>query len=387
MTRRILIAGVMLLLAAGAILFLAGSPDAGGRNAGDGRPMPVATMAVEMLDSYEIDAKYAGRIVSRRTSELGFERSGRIASVTVDEGAVVKQGDVLASLDTRALEAQLAQARAAAAEASARLQLADVTVERQRQLLERKNVSQQRFDEARFERQAVAAQLDGARANVKSLETALDLASIDAPYDGHVVSRMADEGTVINSGQAILRLRESGRLEAHVGIPPDALDGVRPGDTYQIEVRGRLYPSVLSDLVAEVDAQTRTVTGIFLVEAPEAEVRAGELARLQLTRAVNDPGFWVPVAALTEGRRGLWSLYVAAPPADAGAGTGEGGEADIADGALVLERRTLQLLHTEADRAYVRGTLQDGERFVSGGVHRLVPGQAVRVDATASLTN
>lgn len=385
--RRILIAGVLLVAAAGVIVFLAVAPGAGGSGQADARPMPVETGRAVMLSHYDIDARYAGRITSRRTSDLGFERGGLLASVAVDEGAVVEAGEVLASLDTRALEAQLAQARAAEAEASARLQLANVTVNRQRQLLERQNVSQQRYDEARFERQAVAAQLEGARASVRALETALDLAAIEAPYDGHVVARLADEGTVINPGQAILRLRERGRLEAHIGVPPDALGGMTAGDTYQVEVRGELYPSVLSELVAEVDVETRTVMGIFLVEAPEDRVRAGELARLQLTRRVADPGFWVPIAALTEGRRGLWSLYVPVPRERDGDDGAQDDTAADDPGLAVLERRTVQLLHTEGDRAYVRGTLEDGEVYVSGGTHRLVPGQLVRVADAAPLTN
>ena len=62
--------------------------------------------------------------------------------------------------------------------------------------------------------------------------------------------------------------------------------------------------------------------------------------------------------------RGLWAVYVA----------------DAADGeTAVLERRELEVLHQEADRVFVRGTLADGERVVVGGRHRLVPGQRVRV--------
>lgn len=383
--RRFIVAGAAALVVAGLIVIFAGGRGgllAAGPAAGEdarGGPLPVATQRVQLQDSYEITARYAGRIVSRRTSELGFERGGRLARVDVDDGAQVPAGQVLAMLDTRALEAQLAQARAAVREASARLKLATVTVERQRKLLERRNISQQRFDEARFERDAIAAQLEGARANVKALETALDLARIEAPYDGHVVARMADEGTIVSPGQPVLRLREADSLEAHVGVPPEALPALRPGDTYQIEVRGALYPAVLSELVAEVDPQTRTVNAIFLVEAPDTQVRAGELARLGVIRRVSGSGFWVPVSALTEDRRGLWSLFV--PVSDGN------GRADAEGRTWTLERRVVQLLHTEADRAFVRGTLRDGEVFVADGTHRLVPGQLVRADGGVALRN
>ncbi len=372
---RPLLLGVAVLLVAGAtVFFFSGAPDAISQSIDRDRLLPVVTAKVEMLDTYDVQARYAGRINASRSSNLGFERPGLLSSVAVDEGAVVKEGDVLASLDTRSLKAQLAQAKAQASEASARLSLSNVTVERQKKLLERKNVSQQRYDEARFERQAVSAQLAAARASIQALEVAVELASIRAPYDGHVVARMVDEGTVVNAGQPIFRLLESAKLEAHIGIPPASLESLDEGAIYQMDVRGQLYPAVLSQVVSEVDPETRTVNAIFIVEAPFADVRAGELARVGLTQRVTETGFWVPLEALTEGRRGLWALFVVAPDTATGDAS-----AQAPKNSGVAERRTVQLLHTEADRAFVRGTLEDGEAFIVEGTHRLAPGQRVRI--------
>lgn len=380
MSRQVIIAIVLLVVAGVAVFFMSGASDAVSQNADRDRLLPVEVAEVDMRDAFEAEARYAGRITASRSSNLGFERPGLLASVAVDEGAKVKAGDVLASLDTRSLEAQLAQARAQENEASARLALANVTVNRQKQLLDRKNVSEQRYDEARFNRQATAAQLAGARASIQALEVALELATIRAPYDGDIVARMVDEGTVVNAGQPIFRLLESAALEAHIGIPPETAATLNTGTIYQVDVRGQLYPAVLSQVLSEVDAETRTISAIFLVEAPLSDVRAGELARVVLTQEVREPGFWVPLEALNEGRRGLWAVYVVAP--DDADGTQEA----VIENAGVIERRTVQLLHTEAARAYVRGTLRDGEAYVSNGTHRLVPGQRVRVlDAVAQV--
>lgn len=380
MSRQVIIAIVLLVVAGVAVFFMSGASDAVSQNADRDRLLPVEVAEVDMRAAFEAEARYAGRITASRSSNLGFERPGLLASVAVDEGAKVKAGDVLASLDTRSLEAQLAQARAQENEASARLALANVTVNRQKQLLDRKNVSEQRYDEARFNRQATAAQLAGARASIQALEVALELATIRAPYDGDIVARMVDEGTVVNAGQPIFRLLESAALEAHIGIPPETAATLNTGTIYQVDVRGQLYPAVLSQVLSEVDAETRTISAIFLVEAPLSDVRAGELARVVLTQEVREPGFWVPLEALSEGRRGLWAVYVVAPD-DA-----DGTQETVIENAGVIERRTVQLLHTEAARAYVRGTLRDGEAYVSNGTHRLVPGQRVRVlDAVAQV--
>ena len=76
------------------------------------------------------------------------------------------------------------------------------------------------------------------------------------------------------------------------------------------------------------------------------------------------PGFWVPVTALTESDRGLWGVYV------------------VKDESLV-ERRIVEIIHSESERAYVRGTLEDDDRIVRTGVQRLVPGQQVTPHASS----
>ena len=110
---------------------------------------------------------------------------------------------------------------------------------------------------------------------------------------------MVDEGTVVNAGQPIFRLLESARLEARIGIPASVLGTLTEGTIYQVEVRGELYPAVLSQVLSEVDSETRTATAIFLVEAPFSRVRSGELARVSLTQTINEAGYWVPIEALT----------------------------------------------------------------------------------------
>ena len=76
---------------------------------------------------------------------------------------------------------------------------------------------------------------------------------------------------------------------------------------------------------------------------------------------LQERGFWMPTEALAESQRGLWSAYTLKSQ----------------DNMYVLERRPVELLHIETDRAFVRGTLEHGDVVVAGGLHRLVPGQMV----------
>jgi len=74
-------------------------------------------------------------------------------------------------------------------------------------------------------------------------------------------------------------------------------------------------------------------------------------------------GFWLPLSALARGERGLWSAYAVIK------GT--------TDGEFVLEKRQIEVLHTEGDRVLVRGTLKTGDRIVVDGIHKLASNQRV----------
>jgi hypothetical protein len=115
------------------------------------------------------------------------------------------------------------------------------------------------------------------------------------------------------------------------------------------------------------DRNTRSVDVALILHVPLNGIRPGDLARLEITRRIDEPGFWLPLAALTESSRGLWAVYVA---------NGSDGETGV------IERRELEILHQETDRVFVRGTLASDDRVVVAGIHRLVPGQSVQITSS-----
>ncbi len=104
---------------------------------------------------------------------------------------------------------------------------------------------------------------------------------------------------------------------------------------------------------------------IFELDAQLDGIRRGDLARVELERTVDEPGFWLPVQSLTEGVRGLWSVYTIEA-------------SSIASEPAVIRRHDVEILHPQTDRVYVRSALTDRSRVVVGGLHRLAPGMAVR---------
>ena len=372
-------AALALLAVAGATI-LHGTARAQTEPAAAADLLPMRALQVQYVDHYQVQESYAGRIVSRRSSALGFERGGRIIEMLVDEGDRVDTGDVLARLGTRRLEAsrielqaQADYSRAVVNEMVTRLALAQSTAKRNQTLRDRKQISAQAYDESVSEVQALTAQLAAARANVTRVEASLQVLEVDidqavllAPYAGSIVARRADDGTAVDAGQPVLELIEDRVLEVYVGVPARATENLLPGRSYQLEVEGHEYPAVLRTLLPRIDPRTRTVNVIFTLNDPGGALRPGMLARLNTTHRIEASGFWLPLTALGESRRGLWAAYVLEP-------TGQ------ADGLATVQRRELQLLHSEAERAFVRGTLRDGEQVGADGLHRVVPGQLVRV--------
>lgn len=373
--------GLALLAAA------AGCGDGSGGVDALARALPVEGRRVALEPGYEVAELHAGRVVSRRTSQLGFDRPGRIAQVAVDEGDTVEAGRLLASLDTTELRAERRRVEAQIGEIEAQLAMARLTTRRRAALRASDHASPEQLDQATYSEQALAARLGAAAAARDAVDASLAMAEIRAPYAGTIVARLADEGSVVTPGTPILRLIEDGALEAHIGLPPEAAAALRAGDTHALDVEGRALPGVLRAVVDSVERDTRTVTAIFRLDASAAALD-GALARVRLARRLEEPGYWLPLGALAESHRGLWSAYVLVPAGEAGEGEAEAADAGeeagrgetgaAGEAALRAERRQVEVLHTEAERAFVRGTLRDGDTVVWSGAHRLVPGQLVR---------
>jgi multidrug efflux pump subunit AcrA (membrane-fusion protein) len=90
----------------------------------------------------------------------------------------------------------------------------------------------------------------------------------------------------------------------------------------------------------------------------------GQLVRLEVGETIESAGFWLPTSALLRRQRGLWCCYVVVVDRERPS-TGR------------VETRDLEVLHTEGQRVFVRGTLQPGETVIAAGTHRVVPGQRV----------
>ncbi len=349
-------------LAVGAVFALSQRSDGGAIVATEApRPIPVRVTAARSQDSLALSERYAGIAETRRTSSLGFERGGRIVSIAADVGDTVRRGQTLARLDTRALEAQLASAEAQIREAESAQALALATVERLRPLYAEGLTPKQRIDEAEAALSQADARISSLKASADLIGVQIALSQITAPFDGVVTRRMADEGTIAAPSAPVLRLAETGEVEFRFGLPGRIAEGIAEGETYTlIRDNGETLDVRLKARTGVVDAAGRTVEVVF-ANAGEVNVRAGEVVSLEFASRLDERGLWLPVTALSEASRGLWSVYIAEP----------------GDGGYRATPRLVEIVQAEETRAYVRGPIADGEKLILSGLQRLSPGMPV----------
>lgn len=357
----LMVGGIVLVGLGGMVRLTAPSDEVA---ATEERVLSVAVMPATLVPGYAVQRSFVGRIEARRESRVGFELPGLVTEVRVDEGDVIRKDQVIARLDTDQLELRRQRLVGQRTELKANIELARATRARQEMLTKQGHSSRQRFDEARFEEAALLGRLQQVDADIAAVALDIEKSTLRAPFDAIVAARAVDEGTVVSAGHAIVDLLEDSYPEVRIGVAGDAIAAISVGQTHTLDVRGNEVPAAVRAVLPVRDRATRSVDVMLTLQAPFNGIRRGDLARLKIDRSVAEPGYWLPLTALTESVRGLWAVYVV----------------DAADGdTAVIERRELELLHQEADRVFVRGTLSDGERVVVGGRHRLVPGQWVRV--------
>ena len=222
--------------------------------------------------------------------------------------------------------------------------------------------------------QALLEQLD---AELASLE--LEQSTLKAPFSGIIDQRLVDEGTVVAAGESIFTLVEAQALEVHVGVPVNTVSQMPVSSEQQLKIGSQIYQAKVLSILPQLDSATRTLTVVLGLEQLAAtEVRAGQVARLKLSENVADSGYWLPTSALVKGGRGLWSCYVIGKP-----------ELIKNDSrrAFRVEQREVEVLQTESDRVFVRGTLQNSDQVIVSGNHRLVPQQLVRPAVTRKMVS
>lgn len=323
-------------------------------------PLTVSTVTFQAQDAYERAVSYLGLVSSGKKARLGFEVAGQIATLPVRQGSQVEAGDVIATLDDATLQARRRATAADLEQARAERELAALKSRRQKELVDTGAVSMEAYDETRLRARALSSRVEAIAARLDAIDIELAKSRLRAPYDGVVADRYLHPGAVVSPGTAVVQLLQQGDREAHIGVAASRAATLRPGNDYTLSLRDEPLTARLLSVRADVDPRTRAATAVFALP-DEVAALDGEPVTLALTERVPQQGGWLPVAALLEGRRGLWTvLRIEQRGAD-----------------KVTVREAVEVIDVQGNRAYVRGSLRDGAIVVSDGVHRVTAGNPV----------
>src|SRR5579872_1575171 len=175
-----------------------------------------------------------GNIQSYVESPIYARTNGYLKKWYRDIGSHVKEGDLLADIDTPEVDEQLSQARADLATAQANVKLAGVTAERYEGLLKSDAVSKQEVDNFTGDYAAKQAMVTSAEANVKRLEDLESFKRVYAPFSGVITQRNVDLGTLINAGNGgnakeMFDLAQTDPLRVYVSVPQSDAPSMREG--------------------------------------------------------------------------------------------------------------------------------------------------------------
>lgn len=324
-------------------------------------PRPVMTMIAEPRPAF--DMVLSGTIQPQVQTPFGFRVIGRMIARPVKVGDRVEQGQMLAAIDPLTLEMAVRTATANLASARAQFDNATSTETRQAALLEKKTASQAAFDTAEQERAAAHANMMQAEANLAKAKEQLSYAVLKADYSGVVTATYAEVGQTVSPGQSIVALADPTRRDAVIDATDSIVDALWIGQKFDIALQSdpeKTASGIVREIAPESDAVTRSRRVKIALDSPPDSFRIGATIFARLT-AESSAAIRIPDSAVLHDD-GKARVFVVDPA---------GSKAILRDVEIAPDR--------EAGRWIVRGGLQNGERIVTAGVHRLKDGQTVRI--------
>ncbi|MCW5637011.1 MAG: efflux RND transporter periplasmic adaptor subunit [Rubrivivax sp.] len=349
----------------------AGDGDKPGAPANAARPALTVNVVSPQPATWPQVVAANGSIFAWQEASVGAEAPGwRIAEVRAQVGDVVRRGQVLAVFATDLAEADLAQQRAALAEAQALLVEATANANRARELQPSGVLSAQHTQQLLTAERTAVARVEAQRAALEAQQLRLGKAQVLAPDAGVISARSATVGAVAQPGQELFRLIRQGRLEWRAEVAATELAQIRTGQAVRVQPVGAPAAAGRVRMVAPtVDAATRN--GLVFVDllpasgagaagagAAPGAVKAGMFARGEFEVGTGQ-ALTLPQTAVLQ-REGFSYVF------RVGAGN------KVQQVKVVVGRRV-------GERIEITGGLEPAARVVAQGAGFLADGDLVRV--------
>ena len=260
-----------------------------------------------------------GNIQAFMDAPIYARTSGYLRRWYFDIGAHVKQGQLLAEVESPEIDQQLQQARQDRDTAQANLKLAQITAARYTDLFKSDSVSKQEVDNAVQDASARGSALKGAEANVGRIERLVSFEQLFAPFDGVITARNTDVGQLIEAGSAggpgreMFHIAAINRLRVFVNLPQTYSHEATPGlrvDLTLPELPGKRFAGTLARTANSFDPATRTLLVEVDVANSTGLLYPGAYTEAHFKVSSREPALLVPPTALIFRSQGLRAATV-----------------------------------------------------------------------------
>ena len=371
----------LLLASVIAAVLLSGCGESGEKSGGDDGSVPEVVVEVVKPERVVVKTELPGRVQALRTAEVRARVEGIIQKRLFTEGSELEAGTLLFQIDPATLQADLDAAKATLARTEADLAIAQIKQKRMKNLLARKAVSQQEFDEAQASAKQAEANVAAAKATVLRAQIDLDYASVRAPISGRIGRALVTEGALVGKNEAthlttieqldplyvnftqssseILKYRRKRMEDSSSGVEePDVQVLLEDGTEY--DHHGKLLFSEMT-----VDPGTGEVLLRAEVPNPDRLLLPGMFVRVDVEQAVYQQAFTISQRALIRTAQGEQVMTV------------------LPDGKVVPLPIKTERAH--GNRWIVSSGLTGGEQVIVEGLQKVRPGETAKaVISTAS---
>lgn len=324
-------------------------------------PTSVTTKEASLM-GWRPTASAIGTLAPIKGVMLSADADGVLIEFPQESGTLVKEGAIIARLDTSVEEAQLAAAKA-------QRDLAKLQRDRSTDLLAKNTISQSDADTA-------TAQLLQAEAQVSALEAQIAKKQVRAPFSGRLGIRQVNIGQFVGRGVALIPLQKLDELYVNFSVPQRALPRLEPGREVAVTVDafpGREFSAKVTAINAEVDDQTRNIAVQATMANPKEELRPGMFVQIEASLGDEQEMVAIPATSVHYASYGN-SIFIVEKMKDA-----QGNEY------LGVRQSFVTLGPTRGDYIGITSGVKAGEVVVTSGVFKLRNAQAVQVNNNIEL--
>jgi len=222
--------------------------------------MPPANVSVAKVIRGRVapQNEFIATIFYQETSDTASEISGLVGTVHFEEGQRIKKGQILVELGSEILRKRLQATTASFEQSLAELEIAGIDLKRKKELLKKKSISKQSYDENRFLVIGLEKRAASLKAEVERFEIELKKKIIQAPFDGVVIKRNVDRGEWISEGETVAVIGKDDTIDIVAEVPERFIQYIKNGMQVNATASGSSFVGTVIAIVPRGDFATRT---------------------------------------------------------------------------------------------------------------------------------